>query len=688
MSLMEAIEKGDLATVKALIASGIDINKIERDRMQTPLQQAADRGDLEIVQALLQAGARLEAEYRSPLEAAIWKNHIAVARQLIEFYPYSDALHDVYAKSLQLATISGQVEAVQCLLTAGIDVNAIVGETGTALHYAAEREQLAVAQLLVDAGADINCRNTSPDAYGRVDRTPLMEAICSSTSMSQLLVDAGADVNAADRTGQTLLMMAAEGDRTDIPQQLLDAGASINAQDREGKTALIIAADLGNSAVVKLLIEAGADVNQRDRTGNTALAYAEQENPNLDNIPLDSDFGPADEDNIFCQSERYHDALEKRASIRRRRIATYLRQAGASEPGMRELMLVKAAARGTLGEVEALIDTGAQVNQQVPNFGTALLQASIQGHQEIVATLLAEGADPNLHNAIDSQVPIIQAAEKGFLEIVRLLLDAGADPHATDSIDENWEGYTALDRAQMEGHREIVQLLRYRGGPRQRRSPVAVWRGLVSDNLNDFLILVQATVDEVAAAFCQVRGATVWEKDVFEHEVELTNQCFVVFQFTGHPWTLIHEENVYSWSKSLNREDAEAISQHLRAKAIYYGVSDTAGAIGYDLYQSGSLMESFDSCCDYDFDDEIESGGEPDTTYGSRWKLYSKLRHPNPNEIKRDFDFVDAFFRAQDAYVPAWGGGWRTCGTGQRRRLQVTGLDPDDLRMDYVAVKP
>jgi ankyrin repeat protein len=75
-------------------------------------------------------------------------------------------------------------------------------------------------------------------------------------------------------------------------------------------------------------------------------------------------------------------------------------------------------------------------------------------------------ADPNVKV---SHVPaLIQAAEKGQIELVRLLLDAGADPYITDSFheDEGWEGYTALDRAQMKGHSNIVQLLRQAGGKR------------------------------------------------------------------------------------------------------------------------------------------------------------------------------------------------------------------------------
>lgn len=477
----------------------------------------------------------------------------------------------------------------------------------------------------------------------------------------------------------TPLMVAVRMGHLEVVKVLVAAGASLEANSWYTRSPLHLAIAAGQYSIAQCLIAAGADVNLRDRNGNTALSYAEQSDPDVTKNEL------VEEENFFCKSERYHKTLEKRKVSRQQRIAKYLREAGATEQGIKELMLVKAAAQGKLGEVEALIDIGAEINQIVPNYGTALLQAVIKGHQEIVATLLAEGAEPNIY--ANANPPIIKAAENGFLEIVRMLLDAGANPHVTDSDMEDWEGYTALDRAQMKGHTEIVQLLRARGGKRQRKLPVCEWRGLVSDNLNDRLILVQATVAQAAEALCHVRGATVWEQNVFEQEVELTNECFVIFQFAGHTWTVIHEKNIYSWHDGLNSQDAQRLSQHLQVKVIYYSVSDTAGAIGYELYESGELMEEFDSYCDHDYRDQMESGGEPDTIYGRSWKLYSKLRQINSSEIQQEFDFVDAFFKSQDAYVPAWGGLSHICGTGKRRKLQVTGLDPADLQMDYVAVQ-
>ena len=55
-----------------------------------------------------------------------------------------------------------------------------------------------------------------------------------------------------------------------------------------------------------------------------------------------------------------------------------------------------------------------------------------------------------------------------------------------------------------------------------------------------------------------------------------------------------------------------------------------------------------------------------------------------------EFEFVDAFIRSQNAYIPAirsLPGAYRGWEPGDRARLCIEGLDPDDLRMDYVAVR-
>lgn len=84
MTLLEAVESGDVAAVKAALASKPDVNQLGAGKI-TPLIIAAGRGQLEVVKLLLDAGA--EARWRDDTdETALLKaaanGHLEVARVL------------------------------------------------------------------------------------------------------------------------------------------------------------------------------------------------------------------------------------------------------------------------------------------------------------------------------------------------------------------------------------------------------------------------------------------------------------------------------------------------------------------------------------------------------------------------------------------------------------------------------
>ena len=82
----EAIKRGDLGTVRRLLAAGADVNALDRYG-QTALMLAAHAGHLEIVETLLASKAELNktAKYHlSALMLAVIAGHSAVARVLAE----------------------------------------------------------------------------------------------------------------------------------------------------------------------------------------------------------------------------------------------------------------------------------------------------------------------------------------------------------------------------------------------------------------------------------------------------------------------------------------------------------------------------------------------------------------------------------------------------------------------------
>jgi ankyrin repeat protein len=65
------------------------------------------------------------------------------------------------------------------LLQAGADVNAVVLADETALINASMRGDLAMVQVLLDAGAQINLQVETPLSDGRVIRSALNQALTS-----------------------------------------------------------------------------------------------------------------------------------------------------------------------------------------------------------------------------------------------------------------------------------------------------------------------------------------------------------------------------------------------------------------------------------------------------------------------------------------------------------------------------
>lgn len=70
---------------------------------------------------------------------------------------------------LKIAAVRGDSHAVSVLLCSRADVNAIVEDGCTALHYAADFNHTEVVRLLLEAGATLDVRND----FGR---TPIEDA--------------------------------------------------------------------------------------------------------------------------------------------------------------------------------------------------------------------------------------------------------------------------------------------------------------------------------------------------------------------------------------------------------------------------------------------------------------------------------------------------------------------------------
>jgi len=331
---------------------------------------------------------------------------------------------------------SDDVELVRALLAEGADVNASQGDGMTALHRAARAGNLAMAELLIGAGANLEAKTRLGE------HRPLHVASASGRSgVVAVLVAAGAEVNARTTTGATPLHFAAASGSADAVAGMLSGGAEVDPREPVwGQTPLMFAAAAGRTTAIEVLLEKGAnpaltakvvDVVARDKADR-----AERRKRNERVAAL--------RDPAAAEKQKEREEAEKRGN--EPEPLNYAGQVG-WHGGLTPLLL---AARD--GQVEAglaLLKGGADINQVSESTRLSpMLIATINGYFDLAMILFERGADPKiaseagdtpLHAALNMHwapkarhpQPVAYMQQKTtYLEMMERLLKAGVDPNA------------------------------------------------------------------------------------------------------------------------------------------------------------------------------------------------------------------------------------------------------------------
>jgi ankyrin repeat protein len=234
VDLHSAVRLGDIEIIRERLKENPDLIDKEGYWGDTALVMAAYDGRLDVAKCLLDHGAAVDATgsflYNTPLQIAMRKGHSDIAMLLLENAANPN----------------------------GLDT----AESQTALHYAAERNDLKMIEALITHGAII-------DATSRWDGTPLEHAIYNDKSQAAgLLLKHGAVYDS------TLFLRIAHKGDVEVCGALIKRGVDINQCNSRGDTALHIAVGNGFKEMTELLLAHSADVNTSNSAGDTPLHNA------------------------------------------------------------------------------------------------------------------------------------------------------------------------------------------------------------------------------------------------------------------------------------------------------------------------------------------------------------------------------------------------------------------------------
>ena len=467
-AIFEAVKKGKIRQLKALLAKGTKINVLD-ENANGLLHLAVKHRQTAVADVLMDSNINVNNRNQrgmTPLMLAVIDNNAVLVRKLVESGARLELKNKNKETAHQLAINYRHTELSQYLQSQSSNPIPV-------RNLSAEKKQRIMQQsILLKQGPYKGW-------------TPLMVAAWTGDETSfKRLLNNRIDANLADTEGYSVLMRAAWKGRLEMVKSLMDMHADINRQSRLGMTALMLAAREGHEEVVDLLIARGANVGLKDHLGNTALMFSARK-------------GYAGLVKALCRVDAEHVNLRRKdsqtvliiaASQGRQHVVDELLKCGA-DPLLQDkqkqnalwyallsghhttarlllsvemleglnvqgnTLLSTLASRGDVGSFKLLGEVGVNLNQQTRSGNTALIIAAKGGSDKLVDFLLANKADANQKNKYGNTA-LMQAAQAGHGKIVKKLIAAGAN----SSIRNN-NKHTASELAQQAGHKDIADYI-------------------------------------------------------------------------------------------------------------------------------------------------------------------------------------------------------------------------------------
>ncbi len=187
-------------------------------------------------------------------------NDFNQVQQAVEYGALSEALNKNQQTALHLAGFYNVSPAIlQYLIDQQIDINALDSLKRTVLHEVARHDNPAAIEILLQNNANVNARDSK-------NNSPLH--LVKSGKIAQLLIDAQADINAQNIDGETPLMYAVRNGYKTVVETLLQNNANLYLKNRYNQTVF----DLINNPIL-LCQYRQSDINPQDCSDIVDIFY-------------------------------------------------------------------------------------------------------------------------------------------------------------------------------------------------------------------------------------------------------------------------------------------------------------------------------------------------------------------------------------------------------------------------------
>ncbi|MEI6437307.1 MAG: ankyrin repeat domain-containing protein [Candidatus Omnitrophota bacterium] len=439
--LLAAIRENSADDVSRLLGAGVNINYQDKYG-QTALIVAVEAGpdSLDLVRRLVAKGAGLEAQGkdgRNALLTATLRKNIEAARFLLGSGALVDAADAQGVTALMLAAQLDDAAMVNLLIEKKADPKKVNAAGHGALEIALLKKHDDIARLLL--------------ATGKVALPPQFKDPDAVKAVAARLKDMKEANKGTPFEKWTPLMLASWRGEKEIVVLLLSQGEAVDTLSDDGYTALSRAAWQGHADIVELLLKAGAKsdaVPDQAKASPLILAAANGHEEALARLIASSGYAPA-------RAAIFKAALAAAVKNGHGAAAKCLLEAGvplgSSEAGGSPLL--SAAASGDVNLIEIFLDHQADVNGADSTGRTALMIAAENGQADAVKVLLARHAALDAQNN-DGYSALSFAARAGKADAAALLLAAGS---RVDLV--GIRGDTPLILAADAGAGEVARLL-------------------------------------------------------------------------------------------------------------------------------------------------------------------------------------------------------------------------------------